>query len=121
MVITQAPFRMSFFGGGTDFPAFYEKYGGKVISTSIDKYCYVNVRHLPPFFDYANEISYSKREQVNCVDEIQHPAIREAMKFLDMRELTLTYDADLPARSGLGTSSSFAVAMLMAFHAIKGK
>ena len=121
MVITQAPFRMSFFGGGTDFPACYEKYGGKVISTSIDKYCYVNVRHLPPFFDYANEISYSKREQVNCVDEIQHPAIREAMKFLDMRELTLTYDADLPARSGLGTSSSFAVAMLMAFHAIKGK
>ena len=121
MVITQAPFRMSFFGGGTDFPAFYEKYGGKVISTSIDKYCYVNVRHLPPFFDYANEISYSKREQVNCVDEIQHPAIREAMKFLDMRELTLTYDADLPARSCLGTSSSFAVAMLMAFHAIKGK
>ena len=121
MVITQAPFRMSFFGGGTDFPAFYEKYGGKVISTSIDKYCYVNVRHLPPFFDYANEISYSKREQVNCVDEIQHPAIREAMKFLDMRALTLTYDADLPARSGLGTSSSFAVAMLMAFHAIKGK
>ena len=121
MVITQVPFRMSFFGGGTDFPAFYEKYGGKVISTSIDKYCYVNVRHLPPFFDYANEISYSKREQVNCVDEIQHPAIREAMKFLDMRELTLTYDADLPARSGLGTSSSFAVAMLMAFHAIKGK
>ena len=121
MIIAQVPFRMSFFGGGTDFPAFYNEHGGRVISTSIDKYCYVNVRHLPPFFDYANEISYSKREQVNCVDEIQHPAIREAMKFLDMRELTLTYDADLPSRSGLGTSSSFAVAMLMAFHAIKGK
>ena len=121
MVITQAPFRMSFFGGGTDFPAFYEEHGGKVISTSIDKYCYVNVRHLPPFFDYTNEISYSKREQVNSVEEIQHPAIREAMKFLNMRELTLTYDADLPARSGLGTSSSFAVAMLMAFYALKGK
>lgn len=121
MVIAQAPFRMSFFGGGTDFPAFYEKYGGKVISTSIDKYCYVHVRHLPPFFDYTNEISYSKREQVNSVDEIQHPAIREAMKYLDMRELTLSYDADLPARSGLGTSSSFAVAMLMAFYTLKGK
>lgn len=121
MVITQAPFRMSFFGGGTDFPAFYEEHGGKVISTSIDKYCYVNVRHLPPFFDYTNEITYSKREQVNSVEEIQHPAIREAMKFLDMRELTLTYDADLPARSGLGTSSSFAVAMLLAFYALKGK
>lgn len=121
MVITQAPFRMSFFGGGTDFPAFYQEHGGKVISTSIDKYCYVNVRHLPPFFDYTNEISYSQRERVNSVEEIQHPAIREAMKFLDMRELTLTYDADLPARSGLGTSSSFAVAMLMGFYALKGK
>jgi len=121
MVITQAPFRMSFFGGGTDFPAFYEEHGGKVISTSIDKYCYVHVRHLPPFFDHKNEISYSKREKVNSVEEIEHPAIREAMKFLDMRELTLTYDADLPARSGLGTSSSFATAMLLAFYAIKGK
>lgn len=121
MVIAQAPFRMSFFGGGTDFPAFYNEYGGKVISTSIDKYCYINIRHLPPFFEYTSEISYSKREQVNSVEEIQHPAIREAMKFLDMRELTLTYDADLPARSGLGTSSSFAVAMLMSFYALKGK
>lgn len=121
MVITQAPFRMSFFGGGTDFPAFYEEHGGRVISTSIDKYCYVHVRHLPPFFEYNNEITYSKRERVVSVDEIEHPAIREAMKFLDMRELTLTYDADLPARSGLGTSSSFAAAMLLAFYAIKGK
>ena len=121
MVIAQAPFRMSFFGGGTDFPAFYNEYGGKAISTSIDKYCYVNVRHLPPFFEYTSEISYSQRERVNSVEEIKHPAIREAMKFLDMRELTLTYDADLPARSGLGTSSSFAVAMLMSFYALKGK
>lgn len=121
MVITQAPFRMSFFGGGTDFPAFYEKYGGKVISSSIDKYCYVHIRHLPPFFEYNNEITYSKRERVVSTDEIEHPAIREAMRFLDMRELTLTYDADLPARSGLGTSSSFAAAMLLGFYALKGK
>lgn len=121
MVITQAPFRISFFGGGTDFPAFYEQHGGKVISTSIDKYCYVHIRHLPPFFEYNNEITYSKRERVFSVEEIEHPAIREAMKFLDMRELTLTYDADLPARSGLGTSSSFAAAMLMGFYALKGK
>lgn len=121
MVIAQAPFRMSFFGGGTDFPAFYEEHGGKVISTSIDKFCYVHVRHLPPFFDYTNEITYSKRERISSVEEIQHPAIREAMKYLDMRELTLTYDGDLPARSGLGTSSSFAVAMLLAFYALKGK
>jgi len=112
---------MSFFGGGTDFPAFYEEHGGKVISSSIDKYCYVNIRHLPPFFEYTNDITYSKRERVKSVDEIEHPSIREAMKYLDMRELTLTYDADLPARSGLGTSSSFAVAMLMGFYALKGK
>lgn len=121
MVITQAPFRMSFFGGGTDFPAFYQKHGGKVISTSIDKYCYVNVRHLPPFFEHTSEVNYSRKEKVRSVEEIQHPAIREAMKFLDMHELILNYDADLPARSGLGTSSSFAVAMLMSFYALKGK
>lgn len=121
MIITQVPFRMSFFGGGTDFPAFYNEHGGKVISTTIDKYCYVHVRHLPPFFDYTNEITYSVREHVKAVEEIKHPAVREAMKYLDMHDLTLTYDADLPARTGLGTSSSFAVAMLMSFYALKGK
>ena len=121
MVITQTPFRMSFFGGGTDFEEFYREYGGAVISTTFDKYCYVNVRHLPRFFDYKTELSYSKIEKVNSVDEIEHPAIREAMRFLDMCELRLTYEADLPARSGLGTSSSFAVGMLNAFYALKGK
>ena len=121
MIITQTPFRMSFFGGGTDFPDFYREHGGAVISTSFDKYCYVNVRHLPRFFDYATELSYSKIERVVDVEEIKHPAIREAMKFLDMHELRLTYEADLPARSGLGTSSSFAVGMLNAFYALKGK
>lgn len=121
MIITQTPFRMSFFGGGTDFPEFYREYGGAVISTTFDKYCYVNVRHLPPFFDYSTELSYSKTERVTAIDDIQHPAIREAMKYLDMHELRLTYEADLPARSGLGTSSSFAVGMLNAFYALKGK
>lgn len=121
MIITQTPFRMSFFGGGTDFPGFYKEHGGAVISTTFDKYCYVNVRHLPRFFDYATELSYSKIERVKHVDEIQHPAVREAMKYLDMHELRLTYEADLPARSGLGTSSSFAVGMLNAFYALKGK
>lgn len=121
MIITQTPFRMSFFGGGTDFPEFYEQYGGAVISTTFDKYCYVNVRHLPRFFDYSTELSYSRTERVTSVDDIQHPAIREAMKYLDMHELRLTYEADLPARSGLGTSSSFAVGMLNAFYALKGK
>ena len=112
---------MSFFGGGTDFPGFYKEHGGAVISTTFDKYCYVNVRHLPRFFDYSTELSYSKIERVKHVDEIQHPAVREAMKYLDMHELRLTYEADLPARSGLGTSSSFAVGMLNAFYALKGK
>lgn len=121
MVITQTPFRISFFGGGTDFPGFYEKYGGQVLSTSIDKYCYVTVRHLPPFFDYSNYIAYSKTERTVSIDEIQHPAVREAMKMLDMHEMNILYDADLPARTGLGTSSSFAVGLLSAFHSLKGK
>lgn len=121
MIITQTPFRMSFFGGGTDFPGFYEKHGGAVISTTFDKYCYVNVRHLPRFFDYSTELSYAKTERVTNVEDIEHPAIREAMKYLNMYEIRLTYEADLPARSGLGTSSSFAVGMLNAFYALKGK
>ena len=121
MIITKTPFRMSFFGGGTDMRDFFEKYGGSVLSTTFDKYCYVNVRHLPRFFDYSTELSYSKMERVTNVDEIQHPAIRNAMKMLDMHEIRLTYEADLPARSGLGTSSSFAVGMLNAFYALKGK
>lgn len=121
MIITQTPFRMSFFGGGTDFPAFYNEHGGAVISTTFDKYCYVNVRHLPRFFDYSTELSYAKTERVTDVEDIEHPAIREAMKYLDMHEIRLTYEADLPARSGLGTSSSFAVGMLNAFYALKGK
>lgn len=112
---------MSFFGGGTDMPDFFCKYGGSVLSTTFDKYCYVNVRHLPGFFNYTTELSYSKLERVTDIDAIQHPAIRNAMKYLDMHEIRLTYEADLPARSGLGTSSSFAVGMLNAFYALKGK
>ena len=121
MIITQTPFRMSFFGGGTDFPDFYREHGGAVISTTFDKYCYVNVRHLPRFFDYSTELSYARTERVKRVEDIEHPAIREAMKHLDMHEIRLTYEADLPARSGLGTSSSFAVGMLNAFYALEGK
>lgn len=121
MIITQTPFRMSFFGGGTDFLGFYREHGGAVLSTTFDKYCYVNVRHLPRFFDYTTELSYAKTERVTDVESIEHPAIREAMKMLDMHEIRLTYEADLPARSGLGTSSSFAVGMLNAFYALKGK
>lgn len=121
MIITQTPFRMSFFGGGTDMSEFFRENGGAVLSTTFDKYCYVNVRHLPRFFDYSTELSYSRIERVSEVDAIEHPAVREAMKYLDMQEIRLTYEADLPARSGLGTSSSFAVGMLNAFYALKGK
>lgn len=121
MIITKTPFRMSFFGGGTDMEDYFTKHGGAVLSTTFDKYCYVNVRHLPRFFDYSTELSYSKTERVTEVDDIKHPAIRNAMKMLDMHEIRLTYEADLPARSGLGTSSSFAVGMLNAFYALKGK
>ena len=121
MIITKTPFRMSFFGGGTDMEEYFRENGGAVISTTFDKYCYVTVRHLPPFFDYSTDITYSKSERVNNVEDIEHPAVRNAMKMLDMHELRLTYEADLPARSGLGTSSSFAVGMLNAFYALKGK
>lgn len=100
---------------------YFRENEGAVLSTTFDKYCYVNVRHLPRFFDYSTELSYSRTERVTSVDDIQHPAIRNAMKMLDMHEIRLTYEADLPARSGLGTSSSFAVGMLNAFYALKGK
>ena len=121
MIITKTPFRMSFFGGGTDMESFFREHGGSVISTTFDKYCYVHVRHLPRFFEYKNLVNYSKIERVNEIDEIQHPMVREGMRYLNMRELIVTYDADLPAKTGLGTSSSFAVGMLNAFYALKGK
>lgn len=112
---------MSFFGGGTDFPSFYEQYGGAVLSTTFDKYCYVNIRHLPKFFEYRTHLTYSKTEWINNIDDIQHPLIREAMRFLDIQDIRLIYDADLPARTGVGTSSAFAVGLLNAFYALKGK
>lgn len=112
---------MSFFGGGTDTPSYFNEYGGAVLSTTFDKYCYVNVRHLPRFFNYTTEVCYSRIEQVRDVDSIEHPAVRNAMRMLDMHELRITYEADLPARTGLGTSSSFAVGLLNAFYCLKGK
>ena len=121
MIITKTPFRMSFFGGGTDMEDFFQKNSGAVISTSIDKYAYVTVRHLPRFFDYCSEIKYSKTERVNRIDDIEHPMIRNAMKMLDMHELFISYDADLPGKTGLGTSSTFAVGLLNAFYSLKGK
>lgn len=121
MIITKTPFRMSFFGGGTDMPSYFNEHGGAVISTSFDKYVYVTVRHLPRFFDYTTEVIYSKSERVRSIDEIEHPMVRNAIKMLDMKELHIAYDADLPARTGLGTSSTFAVGLLNAFYCLKGK
>ena len=121
MVITKTPFRMSFFGGGTDMEFWFRKHVGAVLSTTFNRYCYVIVRHLPPFFDYSTELAYQQMERVNDVEQIRHPAIRNAMKLLDMRRIRLAYDADLPARAGLGSSSSFAVGMLAAFHALRGE
>ncbi len=121
MIITQTPFRMSFFGGGTDFPDYYKEHGGSVISTTFDKYCMVTVGHLPRIFDYSDQVTYSKVERVEKIEDIQHPAVRNAMKYLDMHELRIDYVADLPARTGLGTSSSFAVGLLNAFYCLEGK
>ncbi len=121
MIITKTPFRMSFFGGGTDMPQFFNEHRGAVLSTSFDKYVYVTVRHLPRFFDYTTELIYSKSERISKLEDMEHPMVRNAMKMLNMKELHIAYDADLPARSGLGTSSTFAVGLLNAFHCLKGE
>ncbi len=121
MVITQTPLRMSFAGGGTDFPQFFQKHGGSVIAATFDKYCYVTARRLPPFFAYKSEICYAETERVRAVSEIRHPAVRNALLYLGMENIRLTYECDLPARSGLGTSSAFAVGMLSALHTLQGK
>ncbi len=121
MIITKTPFRMSFFGGGTDFSNFFNKYGGAVISTTFDKFCYVNVRHMPPFHPFMSELVHNRFERINCIDEIEHPLIRECMRLYDIHEIRLTYEGDLPARTGIGTSSTFAVGMINAFSALKGK
>jgi D-glycero-alpha-D-manno-heptose-7-phosphate kinase len=121
VIITKTPFRMSFLGGGTDDQPFFSEYGGSVISTSIDKYGYITIRHLPPFFESRNSVVYSKFENTLTVDEIEHPLVRNAMKMLDMHDMRVVYDSDLPARSGIGSSSSFAAGLILGFHALKGK
>lgn len=112
--------RMSFFGGGTDFYEFFCEHKGAVISTTFDKFCYVNVKEIPDFFEFKTYLSYAKIEKTNSVDEIQHPAIRNAMKWLNLEKICLNYDADLPAKTGLGTSSAFSVGMLNALYTVQG-
>lgn len=121
MIITKTPLRMSFFGGGTDYRSYFEDYGGSVLSTTIDKYCYVTVRRLPPFFAYKNEAVYSKIERTEHVADIEHPSVREALKLFGMEGVRVVYDADLPARSGLGSSSSFSVGLVNALRTMKGE
>lgn len=122
MIITRTPFRISFFGGGTDYPAWYKENGGVVISTTIDKYCYISCRKLPPFFEYKHRIVYSKSESVSRLDEIMHPAVREIFRFMNVDEgLEVHHDGDLPARSGLGSSSAFTVGLLHALYGLKGQ
>ena len=122
MVITRTPFRISFFGGGTDYPTWYVKHGGAVLSTTIDKYCYITCRYFPPFFDASIRVVWSKIELANNVDEIEHPATKGVMKFFGMNNgLEVHHTADLPARSGLGASSSFTVGLMNAIHALRGE
>ena len=113
MIITKTPYRISLFGGGTDHPAWYKDNGGEVISFAIDKYCYLTARVLPPFFDHKYRIAYSKVEMIKNIDEIQHPAVREGIrKFCPDLALEIHHDGDLPARSGVGSSSAFAVGLI---------
>ncbi|MFN0052106.1 MAG: kinase [Planctomycetales bacterium] len=122
MIISRTPFRISFFGGGTDYPAWFREHGGAVLATSIDKYCYLTCRYLPPFFEHRLRIVYSKIENCKTIDDIAHPAVREVLRFLKVeRGLEIHCDNDLPARSGMGSSSSFTVGLLHALHALKGE
>ena len=121
MIITKTPYRISFFGGGTDHPAWFQENGGKVLATTFDKYCYISVRPLPPFFDHKYRIVYSQIESVNDIKDIEHPAVKEVLKYYNcVNGLEIRHDGDLPARSGLGSSSSFTVGMMNAMNALKG-
>jgi D-glycero-alpha-D-manno-heptose-7-phosphate kinase len=122
MIISRTPFRISFFGGGSDYPEWYREHGGAVLATTIDKYCYISVRELPPFFDHRFRVVYSIVENVQEVREIQHPAVRGVLEWLNVaRGLEIHHDGDLPARSGLGSSSAFTVGLINALHALEGR
>jgi len=122
VIITRTPFRISFFGGGTDYPSWVKEHGGAVLSTAINKFCYISCRYLPPFFDHRYRVVYSKVETVDKVSEIEHPAVRTILEYMDCSKgLEIHHDGDLPARSGLGSSSSFTVGLLNTLHALKGE
>ena len=120
MIISRTPFRISFFGGGTDYPVWYEKFGGRVISATINKYCFITARYLPPFFEYRHRIRYYQHEETQKLDEIKHPSVRECTKYLNVdKGVEIVHNADLPAQSGLGSSSTFTVGLLNALHALQ--
>lgn len=122
MIITATPFRISFLGGGTDYPAWFRKNGGAVLSATINKYCYLQCRVLPPFFEYKNRVVWSRIETTKDTDSIEHPAVRAALRHLGVSEgLEVHHFADLPARTGLGSSSSFAVGLLHALYSLRGE
>jgi D-glycero-alpha-D-manno-heptose-7-phosphate kinase len=122
MIITSTPLRISFFGGGTDYPVWYRQYGGSVLSTTIDKSCFITCRWLPPFFEYHSRISYTKVENVGQNNVIQHPSVRACLEFLGIDDgIEIHHIADLPARSGLGTSSAFTVGLLQGLYALKNQ
>lgn len=122
MIISRTPHRISFFGGGTDYPAWYLEHGGKVLGAAIDKYCYLSCRFLPPYFEMKHRIVYSRIEQVDALDEIQHPSVRETLKFLGFEQgVAIHHDGDIPARSGMGSSSAFTVGLLKALYALQGR
>lgn len=122
MIITRTPYRISLFGGGSDHPAWFQKNGGRVISFSIDKYCYISTRILPPFFNHKYRVAYSKVETTKKINEIQHPVVRESVrKFAPKKHLEIHHDGDLPARSGIGSSSAFAVGMIRSLFALNNK
>ena len=121
MIISRTPFRVSFFGGGTDYPGWFKDHKGAVLATTIDKYCYITCRYLPPFFEHKSRIIYSKMEHVKTIGEIDHPSVREVLRFLKIEDgVEIHHDGDLPARTGLGSSSSFTVGLLHGLYALKG-
>ncbi len=122
MIISRTPHRISFFGGGTDYPDYYLKHGGKVLGTAIDKYCYLSLRKLPPYFEFKHRVVYSRIENVNTIDDLIHPAVRETLKYLNIDfGVSVHHDGDIPARSGMGSSSAFTVGMLNSLYALNGK
>ncbi len=121
MIISRTPFRVSFFGGGTDYPVWYRENGGAVLGTTIDKYCYITCRCLPPFFEHKYRIVYSQLELARDISEIRHPAVRETLRLMGITDgMEIHHDGDLPARTGLGSSSSFTVGLLHALYTLKG-